>query len=48
MTLMKLRLDFPFTDLSQHFRMYLVQGGLCIQVFHSGSWSLEKIRGGVK
>ena len=31
MTLMKLRLDFPFTDLSQHLVIYI--GGLGTQVF---------------
>ena len=36
MTLMKLRLDFPFTDLSQHFVIYI--GGLCAKVFYSSAW----------
>ena len=31
MTLMKLSLDFPFTDLSQHFVIYI--GGLYTQFF---------------
>ena len=42
MTLMKLRLDFLFTDLSQHFSMYY--GGLYAQVFYSLSW----VRGDIK
>ena len=37
MTLMKLRLDFVFTDLSQHFKIYLING-LCNQVFYSWTW----------
>ena len=37
MTLMKLRLDFRFTDLCQHFRIYLFHG-LCTQAFYSRAW----------
>ena len=37
MTLMKLRLDFHFTDLCQHFRIYLFHG-LCTQAFYSRAW----------
>ena len=33
MTLMKLRLDFLFTDLSQHFGMYLVVFALMFFIF---------------
>ena len=36
MTLMKLRLGLPFTDLSQHFRMYLVV--VALKYFNSWSW----------
>ena len=34
MTLMKFRLDFPFTDFPLHF----IIGGLCTQVFYSSAW----------
>ena len=33
MILIKLKLDFPFTDFSQHFVIYI--GGRCTQVFYS-------------
>ena len=39
MTLMKLRLDFPFTDLSQDFVIYI--GGPCTEVFYSSAWGLR-------
>ena len=39
MTLMKLRLDFPFTDLFQDFVIYI--GGFCIQIFYSSEWGLR-------
>ena len=35
---MKLRLEFPFTDLSQNFVIYI---GLCTQVFYSSAWGLR-------
>ena len=42
MALMKLRLGFLFTDLSQHFKMCLVV--FVLQFFYSWSW----VRGGLK
>ena len=43
MTLMKLRLDFLSSDLSQHFRIYLF-GGLCTQVFYSWAWVIGDVK----
>ena len=43
MTLKKLRLIFLFTDLSQHFKIYLFND-LCTHVFYSWAW----VRGDVK
>ena len=40
---MKLRLDFFFTGLSQHFRIYLFNG-LCTQVCYLWAW----VRGDIK
>ena len=39
MTLMKLRLDFPFIDLFQDFVIYIA--GICTQVFYSSAWGLR-------
>ena len=43
MTLMKLRLDFLSSDLSQHFRIYLF-GGFCTQVFYSWAWVIGDVK----
>ena len=40
MILIKLKLDFPFTNFSQHFVIYI--GGHCSQVFYS---LVHRIRG---
>ena len=43
MILVKLKLDLPFTDPSQHFIIYI--GGHCTQVFYS---SAHGVRGNLK
>ena len=40
---MKLSKDFIFTDISQHFKIYVLNS-LCTQVFYSWAW----VRGDVK
>ena len=42
MTLMKLRLGFLFTDLSRHFRMYLVV--FALKFFNSWSWVRRDVK----
>ena len=42
MTLMKLRLDFPFTDISQHFLIYIWWS--FTQVFYSSAWSKRLLK----
>ena len=42
MTLMKVRLDFLFTDLSQHFRIYLV--ALALKFFYLWAWVNDDVK----